>query len=209
MRLYPFIQFFVNIHNGVISTILAKSLFNKRIKRITLSTGRKWCCTSKHLVDESAAELLGIFAVVQKSVNIRATVIKYREKEAQIRHFYNPVTNAVFDIVGFSIVTESCFREIDRTDTAENVVVDLIGCIKHFLPIGRFTRNVINSMDQDNIIILTVIIIFNDFVIEFFENSIILKFASAESQKKFLRAAFFFLIKREFHVDQIFADSAG
>ena len=199
----------MNIHNGVISTILAKSLFNKCIKRIALSTGRKGCCTSKHFVDESAAELLGIFAVVQKSVNIRATVIKYREKEAQIRHFYNPVTNAVFNIIGFSIVTESCFREIDRTDAAENVVVDLIGCIKHFLTIGRFTRNIINSMDQDNIIILTVIIIFNDFVVKFFEDSIILKFASTEFQKKFLCAAFLFLFKRELHVDQIFADSAG
>ena len=66
----------------------------------------------------------------------------------------------VFDIVGFCIVAQSRFGKVDRTDAAEDMIVDLIRSIKHFLAVGGFARDIINGMDQNNIIVLAVIIVF-------------------------------------------------
>jgi hypothetical protein len=89
------------------------------------------------------------------------------------------------------------------------MIVDLIRSIKHFLAVGGFARDIINGMDQNNIIVLAVIIVFDDFIIKFFQNGIVLKFAATEFHKKFLCAALFFLIKRELHIDQVLADGSG
>ena len=89
------------------------------------------------------------------------------------------------------------------------MIVDLIRSIKHFLAVGGFARDIVDGMDQDNVIILAVIIVFDNLIIKFFQNGIVLKFAAAEFHKKFLCAAFFFLVERKLHVDQVLADCAG
>ena len=142
-------------------------------------------------------------------MDIRTAVIKYREEESQIRHFHDPVTDTVLDIVGLCIVTQAGFGKIDRTDAAEDMVIDLIGCIEHFLIVGRSSRDIVNSMDQNNIIILAIIVIFNDLIIKLFKNRVVLKLAATELHKEFLCAAFFFLFKREFHIDQVLTNRAG
>lgn len=170
----PFVQFFVDIHDGIVSTVLAQSFFYKGIKRIPLASGRQRCIAAKQFIYESTAELFCVLGVVEKSVDICTAVIKYREQESKIRHFYDPVTDAVLDIVGFCIVAETCFGKVYRADAAQNMIIDLIGSIKHFLTIRRFTRDIVYSVDQDDIIILTVIVRFDHFVIEFIQDSIIL-----------------------------------
>ena len=89
------------------------------------------------------------------------------------------------------------------------MIVDLIRSIKHFLAVGGFARDIVDSMDQNNIIVLAVIIVFDDFIIKFFQNGIVLKFAATEFHKKFLCAALFFLLERKLHVDQVLADGSG
>ena len=75
------------------ASVLAKGFFYKCVERIALAAGRKWSGTAKHFIYESTSELFGIFSVIKKTVNIRATVIKYREQESQIWHFYDTVMN--------------------------------------------------------------------------------------------------------------------
>ena len=199
----------MDVHNGIVSTVITEGFFYERIKGISLTACGERSRASEHFIYESTAKLLGIFCVIQKSVDICAPVIEYREKEAQIRHFYDPVTDTVFDVVGFSIVAQSRFGKVDRTDTAEDMIVDLIRSIKHFLAVGGFARDIINGMDQNNIIVLAVVIVFDDLIIKFLQNGIVLKFAAAEFHKKFLCAALFFLVERKLHVDQVFADGSG
>ncbi len=199
----------MDIHDSIVGTVLAKGFFYKCVERIALAAGRKWSGTAKHFIYESTSELFGIFSVIKKTVNIRATVIKYREQESQIWHFYDPVTDTVFDVVGFCVVAQAGFGKIDRTDAAEDMVIDFIGCIEHLLTIGRFSGNIVNGMNENDIVILTIIIIFDDLIIKFLKYSIILKFTATEFHEKFLGTTFFFLFKRKVHVDQIFSNCAG
>ena len=126
LRFYPFVQFFMDIHNCIIGTVLSKSLFYQGVKGIPLSSRRKRCCTAKKFIHKSTAELLGIFRIIKDSMNISTPVIKYRKQKAQIRHFHDPVPDTVFDIVSLGIITETCLGQIHRTDTAEDMIVDLV-----------------------------------------------------------------------------------
>ena len=52
----PFVQFFVDIHDSIVSTVLAQSFFYKGIKRIPLASGRQRCIAAKQFIYESTAE---------------------------------------------------------------------------------------------------------------------------------------------------------
>ncbi len=60
-------------------------------------------------------------------MDIGAAVIELWEEEAPVGHFYQPVADAVFDVVGLYVVVQACLGEFDGADAAEDVVVDLIG----------------------------------------------------------------------------------
>ena len=142
-------------------------------------------------------------------MNIRAPVVEYREKESQIRHFHDPVADAVLDMVRFRIVAQSCLGKLNRTDAAENVVVNLVGSVEHLQSVGRLARDIVNCVDQDDIVIFSVIIRVDDPVIELVHKGVVLKFALPETEQEFLGAAFFFLFEGEFHIDKIFSYGSG
>ena len=88
------------------------------------------------------------------------------------------------------------------------MIVNFIGGVEHFRAVGRFPGNVIYSMNQDNVIIFTVIIGFDHFIVKFVQQILVLQLASSETKKKFLGAAFLLLFQRKFHIDEIFAESS-
>ena len=135
LSFHPFVELFVDVHNGIVGTVISESFFYESIKRISLPACGERGCTAEHFIYESAAKLLGIFGIIQKSVNICTAVVEYREKETKIRHLHDPVTDTVLDIICLCIVAQPCLGKVDRTDAAEDMVVDLIGSIKHFLTV--------------------------------------------------------------------------
>ena len=81
LRFHPFIEFFVDVHNGWSWGSHHRGFpFYERIKE-SLSARRERSRASEHFIYESTAKLLGIFGVIQKSVNICTAVVKYRERK--------------------------------------------------------------------------------------------------------------------------------
>ena len=142
-------------------------------------------------------------------MDICAAVIEYREQKSKVRHFYDPVTDTILNVIGFGIVAEPCLGKVYRTDAAQNVIINFIRGVKHFLAIGGLAGDIIYGMDQDDVIIFSVIISLDDLIIKLFQNRIILEFTSTQTKKKFLSTSFFFLFKRKVHIDEVFADGTG
>ena len=97
-------------------------------------------------------------------MDVSAAVVKLREKESNIRKFHDPVADTVLDAVGFGIVAKTCLREFYRTDTAHDVLINLIRCIKHFCTVGRLSGDIIYSMDQDDVVVFGIIMLSLSFI---------------------------------------------
>ena len=142
-------------------------------------------------------------------MDIGTAVVELWEKEAPVRHFYQPVPDTVFNIVCLCIVMQACFGELDRADTAEDVIVDLIGSVEHFGTVGGFAGDVVDCVDEDDVVVFTVVVVFYDFVVEGFGEGVVGEFAFTKLHKEVLGSAFRFLVQRKFHVDEVFSDGAG
>ena len=142
-------------------------------------------------------------------MDIGTAVVELWEEEAPVRHFYQPVPDTVFNIVCLCIVMQACFGELDRADAAEDVVVDLIGGIEHFGAVGGFAGDVVDCMDEDDVVVFTVVVVFYDSVVEGFGEGVVGEFAFAEFHEEVLGSAFVFLIQGKFHVDEVFSNGAG
>ena len=132
-------------------------------------------------------------------MDVSAAVVKLREKESNIRKFHDPVADTVLDAVGFGIVAKTCLREFYRTDTAHDVLINLIRCIKHFCTVGRLSGDIIYSMDQDDVVVFGIIIVFNDLIVETFYQCIIGQFAFSQLIKRemLLSVRFFYSFLRQ------------
>ena len=89
------------------------------------------------------------------------------------------------------------------------MLINLIRCIKHFCTVGRLSGDIIYSMDQDDVVVFGIIIVFNDLIVETFYQCIIGQFAFSQFHKKMLSSALRFLLERKFHVHQIFSYCSG
>ena len=110
-------------------------------------------------------------------MDIGTAVVELWEKEAPVRHFYQPVPDTVFNIVCLCIVMQACFGELDRADTAEDVIVDLIGSVEHFGTVGGFAGDVVDCVDEDDVVVFTVVVVFYDSVVEGFGEGVVGEFA--------------------------------
>ena len=154
-------------------------------------------------------EIFCIFGIVKKAVQVGVSVIEGREKEAQGRHIHDPVTDPLFDRIVSGIVAECCFGELHRTDAAEDILVNVSRSIVHIQTVPGFAWNVISGMNEKDQIILAEIIRRDHTVIEPGDEFLILQTGITELQKKFLGAAFQFLLKRKLHIQKILSDGAG
>ena len=64
-------------------------------------------------------------------------------------------------------------------------------------------------MDEDDVVVFTVVVVFYDSVVEGFGEGVVGEFAFAEFHEEVLGSAFSFLIQGKFHVDEVFSDGAG
>ena len=174
-----------------------------------MSAGRKRGGASQQLVNKDISKLIGVLTIIKNTVDICAAVIKLWEKESYFGHFYDPVTDTVLNAVSLCVITEPCFGKLYRADTAHNVIVNLIRCIEHLCTIRGFTGNIVDSVDQYNIVVFRIIIVFDNPVIEVFNKLIVSQLAASQSHKKMLGASLSLLVQREFHVHKIFTHCTG
>ena len=67
-----------------------------------------------------------------------------------------------------------------------------------------YKRQVVDCVDEDDVVVFTVVVVFYDSVVEGFGEGVVGEFAFAEFHEEVLSSAFGFLIQRKFHVDEVF-----
>ena len=142
-------------------------------------------------------------------MNIAAAVIKCRKQESGHRSLYPPVPRALFNCVGRFIIRKTGLGKLYRADAAEDMVVDLLRCVEHFLIVGRFPRNIVGAVDQDNIVVFPVLIIFDHLIIEGIHSLIVSELFITEFHKKLMGAVRTFVVNRVFQIVEILSDSPG
>lgn len=160
-------------------------------------------------VNELGVKLLRILGEIQDAVDIAAAVVEGREQESSHRSLYPPVPGALLDGVGRLIVGETGLGKLYRADAAEDVVVDFLGCVEHFLIVGRFSRHIVGAVDQDNIVVFAVLVIFDYLIIKGIHGLIVGELLIAEFHEKLVGAVRTFVVDRVLQVVEILSDSAG
>ena len=89
------------------------------------------------------------------------------------------------------------------------MVVDLLGCVEHFLVVGRFPRNIVGAVDQDDIVVFSVLIIFDHLIIEAIHSLVVREFFITEFHEKLVGAVRTFVVDRVLQIMEIFSDSPG
>ena len=118
--------------------------------------------------------ILGIRQIKKQAVNVRVPVIKSRDQKAQGRRFHQPVPNAVFYGIGHGIVAEALFGELHRADAAQDKFVNVIRSVEHLRPVRGLRGNIVGAVNQDNVVIFPVIIMFDHPVIKLFQQRLVL-----------------------------------
>ena len=106
-------------------------------------------------------------------MQVSVPIVKGRKQESGIRSLYDPVSGTIFNTVFFCIVAETGFVQFYRTDTAHKIFVGIVGSVKHFHAVFCFFRNIISGMNEDDIVVFSISIMINDFLIEFFQHDIV------------------------------------
>ena len=107
-------------------------------------------------------------------MEIHVPVIKGREQEALFRRLHQPVPVTVLNGIGQRVITQACLGKLYRTDGALDELVHVFRGVKHLRAVRGLGRDIISTVYEDDIIILTVVIIGNDLIIEFLKDDIIL-----------------------------------
>ena len=209
MLLYHFADLFVDRHDRLIAAVRPQSLLYQLLKDLLLVGCRQRRHAAQKFCRKFSMQLSRIAGIVQHRMKIRTAIVKGREQKTGLRHVHNPVANAVLETIILRIVGEPGLGELHRAQAAEQVLVYLVGGVKHFLIIGAPSWNIIGSVNQQDQIILSIVIVSNNPVVEVLQYFLILQLAGPNPQQKLLPAPFFFFVQGKFHRHQIFANGPG
>ena len=160
-------------------------------------------------INELGVKLLRILGEIQDTMDIAAAVIEGWEQESGHRSLYPPVPGTLLDGVGRLIVGETRLGELYRADAAEDVVVDFLGCVEHFLIVGRLSRYIVGAVDQDNIVVFTIFVIFDYLIIKGIHGLIVGELFVAELHEKLVGAVRTLVMDGVLQVVEVLSDSAG
>ena len=126
MVLYHLIEIVVDILHDVIVSIITYGILHNRIEDVLLLRRRNRSPSAKHGLNKFRLKILWLFSEVKHIVDICISLYKCREKKSLNRSFYNPVSVPLLDDIFRLIVSKPCLGELDRANTAENVVIDVV-----------------------------------------------------------------------------------
>ena len=89
------------------------------------------------------------------------------------------------------------------------MVVDFLGCVEHFLIVGRFSWHIVGAVDQDNIVVFAILVIFDYLIIKGIHGLIVGELLITEFHEKFMGAVRTFVVDGVLQVVEILSDSAG
>ena len=154
--------------------VFTQCLLHNGLKCLLLALGRHGNHAAQQLVDQGIRQLLRVLGIVQKAVYIRIPVVKGRKQKALDRRFHQPVPVAVFNGICKAVVAQSGFRKLDGTDGALYKFVYIIRRVKHLSAVSCLGRDIVGTVDKDDIIIFAIVIGRDDLVIELLQYGVIL-----------------------------------
>ena len=99
----------MNIFYNLIITVLPQRVGNQIIKGFLLAVGGERQEAAEQGFDEFRLQLFRRFGKIQHGMDVAVSVVKSREKEPFYRRIHYPVTDSVFNCVGFRIVKKAWF----------------------------------------------------------------------------------------------------
>ena len=116
------VELFVDLKNCIVGTVIAKGFFYQSIEGVTLGCRGQWCGAARRLLPSWWNGGFRRFWCSRGARGCRCfAVVELREKESPVRHFHQPVTDTVFDIVGLCVVVQACLGELDRADALQRI----------------------------------------------------------------------------------------
>ena len=199
----------VDIADRLIVSFLSQRILDDHLECLLLGVRGHRHLGAQELADHLRLEVFGFLRIIKYAVQICAPVIERREQKSLVRHIHDPVPDTVLNTVVLRVVAQSRLGQRYRTEAHEQIFIHLVGGVEHLQVIRRFPRDVVHGMDEDDIVILAVLICSDHFVIELFEEHIVLKLAISKFQKKLLRSSRHLRVQRELHIQHVFPHCAG
>ena len=88
-------------------------------------------------------------------------------------------------------------------------MVDLLGGVEHFFIVRGLSRNIVGAVDQDDVIVFAVVVVFNDFIIEGTHSFIVRQLFLLKLHKQGMGAVRAFVADGILQVVEIFSDASG
>lgn len=89
------------------------------------------------------------------------------------------------------------------------MVIDLLGGVEHFFIVRGLSRNIVGAVDQDDVIVFAVVVVFNDFIIEGIHSFIVRQLFLPKLHEQGMGAVFALVADGIFQVVEIFSDPPG
>ena len=163
----------MDIADNLIIPVLPQRILDEKLERLLLGICRHGAPCAQHLVDQLRLQILGLLRIIQDSMEVCIPVIERRKQKSLVRHFHNPVPDSVLNPVILRIVGQPRLGKRHRADAAHQIFIHIIRRVIHFQVVRRLSRDIIHGMDQDDIIISLIYVIFNDFVIKFLQKHVV------------------------------------
>ena len=160
------------------------------------------------VLPEFPVGFLGVLRVDQNRVNVRAALGKAGEGKTGLCGADNPVPVPRADPVLRLPVSESRFGEGNRTDGAEQILVDFLG-VPQIQVVLRLHGHVVGVVEEKNQIIPHIVVSVDDQIIVGVYQVVIGKTAVPQCHEDLLMAAGRFLLDGKFQFQQVVAQGAG
>lgn len=145
----PLVSFWVlNIYAE--AARLCERIAQHRTERLLLLLGRHRRRAAENRVHKFHVAVGGVARIVQRAVNIGATVVESREQKAERRRADKPVDAAVVKRILRHTVTEHRLRLLHRADAAQHIAVRLAGGVILPHAVLRAVRHVVCIVREQN-----------------------------------------------------------
>ena len=89
------------------------------------------------------------------------------------------------------------------------MVIDLLGGVEHLFIVQSLSRNIVGAVDQDNIVVFPVLVIFDHLIIEGIHSLIVSQLFLPKLHEQGMGAVFALVADGIFQVVEIFSDPPG
>ena len=167
----------MDIDYSLIAAGISQGFCEQLLESLLLAFGGQGSGAAEQFFHQGRLQNLRVACIIKHAVQIGVPVVEGGEQESRVGSLYDPVADPVFDTVLFRVVAKSCFGQLDRADTAEQIFIGVVGSVEHLHAVRRLFRDIICRVDQYDIVVFPIGIVFYDFFVEFFQQNVVLQTA--------------------------------